>query len=242
MSVTKEKRELIRQYIIDNVAEYPNNIVRKTAEEFGVTKSAVFKYIKKLISENILESTGERRNIIYRLKSTAHAVKLESSSDKAEDPKADKTETPERTVVEYKKSVPEEGGSPPHQKAGSKKTSLPSIAVVVVAIVIVLSLLFAFTSRQRQVKKLNAVLERIDLVETTLVELVKEGKNEKRERVLLELRKALLNFQDAKNLIADDALAKKLLTIEDAIKSALLLPEAAQEPQAPQGKEKQRVE
>lgn len=234
MSVTKEKRELIKQYIIDNVTEYPHNIVRKTAEEFGVTKSAVFKYIKKLISENVLESTGERRNIIYRLTSSEQAVKLEIDSDMAEDQKTDETEKSERNVVEYKKAVREEVNIPA-QKVGSKKTPLASIAVVLAAIVIVISLIFVFTSRQRQVAELNSVLERIDVVETKLVEIVKEGKNEKRERGLLELRKALLILQDAKNLIMDDELAKKLLTIEDDIKSALVLPEA---PQAPQTREK----
>jgi predicted transcriptional regulator len=224
MSVTKEKRKLIRQYIINNVTVYPNNIVRKTAEEFGVTKTAVFKYVKKLMSENILESTGEGRNINYRLKSSKPAVNWESDSNRAEDHIADETARVEKNVVEYKEAVNEKMNNPVH-KVESKKAPMPSIAFFA-AIVLVISLIFFFTLRQKQVAELNSALQRIEIAEKELAEIVTAQKIKNRNSGILELRKALLILQDAKNLIADDEIAKGLLTIEDDIKSVLNLPEA----------------
>ena len=66
MSV-REKGELVRRYIIENVEKHPTDISRRTAEKFGITRQAVNKHLRKLVGEKALIESGETRSRVYKL-------------------------------------------------------------------------------------------------------------------------------------------------------------------------------
>ncbi|MFH1227145.1 MAG: DUF4325 domain-containing protein [Planctomycetota bacterium] len=84
MSLNKEKHEAIKQFIINNVIEHPNDIGKITAEKFGISRQGVNYHIKKLTAENILEFEGVRKSTKYKLKETEHTFKLPVTPDMEE--------------------------------------------------------------------------------------------------------------------------------------------------------------
>lgn len=117
-------------------------------------------------------------------------------------------------------------------RGGNKTMGITSIAIILSVIAISISLILLFTSGkgQKTVKnefsdKLDSVLERVEAVENKLIEADNEGMAERTGRGLLELKKALLSFQEARTLIRDDELINKILKIEDEMKSLIILPE-----------------
>lgn len=116
-------------------------------------------------------------------------------------------------------------------RGGNKTMGLTSIAIILSVIAISISLFILFTSEKGQKPaknefsdKLNSVLERVEAVENKLIEADNEGMTERTGRGLLELKKALLSFQEARTLIRDDELINKILKIEDEMKSLIILP------------------
>ncbi|MCK4909787.1 MAG: STAS-like domain-containing protein [Planctomycetes bacterium] len=85
MSLTKRRRGLIRQYIINNVDEHPNDITAVTAKKFSLSRQAISLYLKKLIADKIIESTGKKRNITYQLRPIIHSFTIAITPDTAED-------------------------------------------------------------------------------------------------------------------------------------------------------------
>lgn len=67
MSHVRARGEDVRKFIIENVEKYPNEISRKAAEKFGITRQAVNKHLQKLTKEKCLSEEGETRNRVYRL-------------------------------------------------------------------------------------------------------------------------------------------------------------------------------
>lgn len=51
----------IHQFILENVSQYDTDIVRRTAEEFGISRQAINRHIAFLISENYLAAQGKTR-------------------------------------------------------------------------------------------------------------------------------------------------------------------------------------
>ncbi len=72
MKFTKEIVNLIKNYIISNISENPNQITQQTCDHFQITKPTVLKYIKELIESSIIEKTGSNRYPNYRLVRTVH--------------------------------------------------------------------------------------------------------------------------------------------------------------------------
>lgn len=58
----------IRQYIVDYVQDHPSDIVRVTAERFGISRQAVNRHIHALEESGTLESDGKTRSRTYSLK------------------------------------------------------------------------------------------------------------------------------------------------------------------------------
>ena len=54
MSMTKEKRREIRQYLLDKIDQGQSSAVRKTAEAFGVTPATVYHYLDAMENEGVL--------------------------------------------------------------------------------------------------------------------------------------------------------------------------------------------
>ena len=67
MSIIRPRGEVVRQYILDNVAQHPNEINKKTARHFKISRQAVNRYLKKLVSEKILTEIGSTKGKLYTL-------------------------------------------------------------------------------------------------------------------------------------------------------------------------------
>ena len=67
MSGLRMRGDDVRKYIIDNVEKFPNEITRKTAEKFGITRQAVNKHLRRLTLEKCLIEEGETRSRVYKL-------------------------------------------------------------------------------------------------------------------------------------------------------------------------------
>src|SRR5579883_2073613 len=57
----------IERFILWNVEANPSNIVTKTAEHFGISRPAAFRYVKKLVGDRALLARGTTRNTKYEL-------------------------------------------------------------------------------------------------------------------------------------------------------------------------------
>jgi hypothetical protein len=58
----------IREYILANVDEHPSNVGALAAKEFGISRTAVSRYMKRLVDENLLEATGKTNAKTYKPK------------------------------------------------------------------------------------------------------------------------------------------------------------------------------
>lgn len=63
----RARGEDIRRYILENVSKSPNDISKKTAAHFGITRQGVNKHLQRLTSELALTQSGNTRNKIYKL-------------------------------------------------------------------------------------------------------------------------------------------------------------------------------
>lgn len=61
MSLSKDKRKQIKGYILEKIGENCSGIVEHTVEAFGVTPNTVYRYIRELQEENIIEREGNKR-------------------------------------------------------------------------------------------------------------------------------------------------------------------------------------
>lgn len=63
----RARGEDIRRYILENVSKFPNDISRKAAEHFKITRQGVNKHLQRLTSEESLTRSGNTRNRVYKL-------------------------------------------------------------------------------------------------------------------------------------------------------------------------------
>ena len=68
MTLKSEQRELIKQFILDQVSEHPKDIARVVSTIFNVSRQTGNNYLNGLIVNGLLEKTGQTRNIKYVLK------------------------------------------------------------------------------------------------------------------------------------------------------------------------------
>ncbi len=64
MSLTAEKKNQIRLYLLEKIAQNQTSVVQKTAERFGVTPATVYKYLNRLEEDGIVV---KRRRGTYAL-------------------------------------------------------------------------------------------------------------------------------------------------------------------------------
>lgn len=130
------------------------------------------------------------------------------------------------------------------KKGGNALMNLVPITLVISVIALAVSLIFAFTSKREKpsdgklerqqfqlTERINSALDRIESayarlekVEGRMAVFEINGKEEKDKRGIIELKKAFLNFQEARSLINDDDMVKKIIKIEEEMKSTLALP------------------
>ncbi len=70
MTTTRRSRQnpAVRDYILKTVEEFPGAIARKVAEEFGLSRTAVNRYLRRLIDEGLLVATGKTNARRYELR------------------------------------------------------------------------------------------------------------------------------------------------------------------------------
>lgn len=68
MARVRRRGEQIREFIIQNVAEHPSDIVALVTDKFDISRQAVNSHIKRLVAQNLLVAEGNTRNRIYKLK------------------------------------------------------------------------------------------------------------------------------------------------------------------------------
>lgn len=67
MSKVRRRGEQIRQFILTNVEDHPKDIAALAAQEFGITRQAVNKHIKRLIEQKALSFKGSTNSRSYYL-------------------------------------------------------------------------------------------------------------------------------------------------------------------------------
>jgi anti-sigma regulatory factor (Ser/Thr protein kinase) len=68
MSLTKKKRDELKQFILWNIRNHSKDIVRFTQDKYRLSRTAILKYISELYQENRIGIEGSTRNRIYSLK------------------------------------------------------------------------------------------------------------------------------------------------------------------------------
>jgi anti-sigma regulatory factor (Ser/Thr protein kinase) len=61
------RSEDIRQFILQNVEKNPTGITTLAAKHYSITRQAVHRHLRNLISEGALTASGKTRNLTYRL-------------------------------------------------------------------------------------------------------------------------------------------------------------------------------
>ncbi len=70
MTTTRRSRQnpAVRDFILRSVEDFPGSIARKAAEEFGLSRTAVNRYLRRLIDEGLLVATGKTNARRYELR------------------------------------------------------------------------------------------------------------------------------------------------------------------------------
>ena len=58
----------VREFILRSVVKFPNSIAREAAEQFGLSRTAVNRYLRRLIKEGLLSATGKTNARRYELR------------------------------------------------------------------------------------------------------------------------------------------------------------------------------
>src|SRR5437588_548448 len=67
MTTVRNKGEAVRKFLINNLEEHPNDIVRVAMKKFGCSRQAVHKHLRRLIEEATVTEDGQTRSKAYRL-------------------------------------------------------------------------------------------------------------------------------------------------------------------------------
>ena len=86
MPGVKKRGEAIRSYILENVPEYPIDIVARVAKRFDISRQAVNHHVRRLVQQNDLLVEGTRSQPIYRLVAQAeYTYRITLDKDVEED-------------------------------------------------------------------------------------------------------------------------------------------------------------
>lgn len=83
--MTKKGSEEIRNFIIDNLKLHERDIINHTVEEFGISRQAINKHMRKLIDEKLVKKTGDRKSVVYDFVPLEHWEKTFSLDGLKED-------------------------------------------------------------------------------------------------------------------------------------------------------------
>ena len=67
MARLRKRGEVVRQFILEKIAENLKNIVQLTSNKFEITRQAVNKHINILVNQKVVSAEGNTRNRRYSL-------------------------------------------------------------------------------------------------------------------------------------------------------------------------------
>lgn len=81
----KKRSQEIRNFIIQNVKPFPNDIAKRTAIEFSISRQTVNRRLNQLVDDQVLEADGVTVNRTYRLRTIGWKREYSLDSQLAED-------------------------------------------------------------------------------------------------------------------------------------------------------------
>ena len=66
MSLSKQKREAIKHYILEQIDSQCGDVVKKTVEVFGITSTSVYRYISEMVENGIIEKRGHSYSLVAK--------------------------------------------------------------------------------------------------------------------------------------------------------------------------------
>jgi anti-sigma regulatory factor (Ser/Thr protein kinase) len=72
--VARKQDPEIREFILQNVGENPDTVSRMAVEKFGVSRTAIARYMARLIQDGLITAQGNTRARRYQLKPLVHLV------------------------------------------------------------------------------------------------------------------------------------------------------------------------
>lgn len=82
--VVKNQSKKIQKFVLENIANYPHDIVSKVMSKFDVSRTTVLRHIQHLVNQNKVIKTGTTRQITYALNQSLNqqlTFKLDSKFD-----------------------------------------------------------------------------------------------------------------------------------------------------------------
>ncbi len=67
MSFTEEKRETIKQYILEKIHENSPNIAKRTSESFHISLNTVYRYLKEMETRQVIKYENEKYSLVQTL-------------------------------------------------------------------------------------------------------------------------------------------------------------------------------
>lgn len=64
MSLSTQKREAIKHYILEQIDSGCNDVVNKTSEVFGITSTSIYRYMKDLIEKGVIIKKGHKYSLV----------------------------------------------------------------------------------------------------------------------------------------------------------------------------------
>lgn len=84
MRFNKEKTEVIKQFIIDNLPEHPNDIAAYASEKLNITRQTTYKYLKEFIADGFIRGSGKTKGIQYEFVPVNHNLEFPMNQVKSE--------------------------------------------------------------------------------------------------------------------------------------------------------------
>lgn len=81
MSSIRKRGEVIRAFLLEKVVDHPGDVAALTAAEFGISRQAVSRHLKRLVEEGVLTQKGNTRSRTYELVPLDHTTRAYPITD-----------------------------------------------------------------------------------------------------------------------------------------------------------------
>lgn len=84
MSITRQKREEIKRYLLKHISQQDRDYIAKTQDAYGISKTTVYNYVRQLVACGAIEA-GADENFPYQLVSDRHSFVYHTTDPLEED-------------------------------------------------------------------------------------------------------------------------------------------------------------